>query len=206
MSLNNKQIEIIKIAEKLFAENGYEGTSVRAIAEAAGINVAMISYYFGGKRNLLKLLTLYRSHDFETELTHLLTQKHDYFEKIDLIIAYTIKRLHENRRVHKIANFEYAKAEGSEDFTHFTDQRRKNYRLIENYIKQGQQAGIFSKNINIPLIITTISGTYFGFYYNKKLFSAIHNISQEQSVDEFVEEELIPHLQRSIKAILTYEN
>jgi AcrR family transcriptional regulator len=36
----------------LFAERGYEGVQVWAIAEKAGVNKAMISYHFGGKRNL----------------------------------------------------------------------------------------------------------------------------------------------------------
>jgi AcrR family transcriptional regulator len=36
----------------LFAERGYEGVPVWAIAEKAGVNKAMISYHFGGKRNL----------------------------------------------------------------------------------------------------------------------------------------------------------
>jgi AcrR family transcriptional regulator len=36
----------------LFAERGYEGVSVRAIARTAGVNTAMISYHFGGKRTL----------------------------------------------------------------------------------------------------------------------------------------------------------
>jgi AcrR family transcriptional regulator len=36
----------------LFAERGYEGVPVRAIAQKAGVNTAMISYHFGGKRTL----------------------------------------------------------------------------------------------------------------------------------------------------------
>jgi len=36
----------------LFAERGYDGVRVWAIAERAGVNKAMISYHFGGKRQL----------------------------------------------------------------------------------------------------------------------------------------------------------
>jgi AcrR family transcriptional regulator len=36
----------------LFAERGYEGVPVSAIATRAGVNKAMISYHFGGKRGL----------------------------------------------------------------------------------------------------------------------------------------------------------
>src|SRR5262245_31829477 len=36
----------------LFAERGYDGVRVWAIAKKAGVNKAMISYHFGGKRPL----------------------------------------------------------------------------------------------------------------------------------------------------------
>jgi AcrR family transcriptional regulator len=39
-------------AGELFAEHGLEGTSVRAIAEKAGANIAAINYHFGSKENL----------------------------------------------------------------------------------------------------------------------------------------------------------
>jgi AcrR family transcriptional regulator len=39
-------------AERMFAANGYDGTSVRRLTEAAGANVAAVSYYFGGKEGL----------------------------------------------------------------------------------------------------------------------------------------------------------
>lgn len=40
---------LIDAAIKLFAERGYEGTSVRELATAAGVNVAAVSYHFGSK-------------------------------------------------------------------------------------------------------------------------------------------------------------
>ncbi len=41
-------------AARLFAARGYDGVSVRALAEAADVNVAAISYHFGGKRGLYR--------------------------------------------------------------------------------------------------------------------------------------------------------
>lgn len=45
---------ILAVAEELFAERGYAATSVRRIADAAGITPAMIHYYFGNKELLLR--------------------------------------------------------------------------------------------------------------------------------------------------------
>lgn len=43
---------IMDAAQDLFAENGYDHVSVRAIAERAGVNLALINRYFGSKREL----------------------------------------------------------------------------------------------------------------------------------------------------------
>ncbi len=45
---------ILETAEDFFATKGYAATSVREIAERAGVNPAMIHYYFGNKESLLK--------------------------------------------------------------------------------------------------------------------------------------------------------
>lgn len=44
--------QIQSAARALFAERGYRGTTLRAIAHAAGVNVALIKHYFGGKEQL----------------------------------------------------------------------------------------------------------------------------------------------------------
>jgi len=46
------QDRLLDAAEALFCEHGFEGTSVRDIAAAAGCNIAAVNYYFGGKNNL----------------------------------------------------------------------------------------------------------------------------------------------------------
>lgn len=43
---------LLAAGTRLFAERGYDGVSVRAIARTAGVNTALISYHFGGKRRL----------------------------------------------------------------------------------------------------------------------------------------------------------
>jgi len=45
---------IMKAAERLFAEHGYDGTSVRAIVAKARVNQAAINYHFAGKDGLYR--------------------------------------------------------------------------------------------------------------------------------------------------------
>ena len=44
--------KLLDAAEKLFAEKGFDGTSVRDITAEAKCNVAAVNYHFGGKDNL----------------------------------------------------------------------------------------------------------------------------------------------------------
>lgn len=46
--------KIMKAARLLFADRGYEGTSVREIAKAAEVNIASLNYYFASKENLFQ--------------------------------------------------------------------------------------------------------------------------------------------------------
>ena len=45
--------KLMDAAEKLFARRGYHGTSLRDITGAAKVDLALVRYYFGTKRNLL---------------------------------------------------------------------------------------------------------------------------------------------------------
>lgn len=46
--------QILDTAEELFSANGYAATPVRQIAEQAGVNPALVHYYFGDKKSLLQ--------------------------------------------------------------------------------------------------------------------------------------------------------
>ncbi|PKN42088.1 MAG: TetR/AcrR family transcriptional regulator [Deltaproteobacteria bacterium HGW-Deltaproteobacteria-18] len=48
----NKRDEILAAAQALFAEYGYAGTTMRMIAERAGVAFGLVSHYFGNKEKL----------------------------------------------------------------------------------------------------------------------------------------------------------
>ncbi|MGE0145607.1 MAG: TetR/AcrR family transcriptional regulator [Planctomycetota bacterium] len=52
MDLSTKTL-ILDVAERLFAEQGFAATSMRAITAAAGVNLAAVNYHFGSKEALL---------------------------------------------------------------------------------------------------------------------------------------------------------
>lgn len=44
---------LLAVAERLFAEHGFDGVSVRQLTAAAGVNLAAVNYHFGSKEGLL---------------------------------------------------------------------------------------------------------------------------------------------------------
>lgn len=47
---------ILLAAEKLFAEHGFHGVSIRAIADEAGVPLALVGYYYGPKHDLFRAI------------------------------------------------------------------------------------------------------------------------------------------------------
>src|SRR5215210_4932468 len=45
--------QILEAAREVLAADGYGGTSTRAVAERAGVQLSLVHYHFGGKRGLL---------------------------------------------------------------------------------------------------------------------------------------------------------
>src|SRR4051812_9252444 len=68
----DKKTQIIYTAEQLFSKKGFNGTSVREIAKEAGINIAMISYYFGSKEKLMEAVFERRSNNVRFQVEALL--------------------------------------------------------------------------------------------------------------------------------------
>src|SRR3954468_14384736 len=48
----DKKDHILDVAEKVFSELGFDGASTRLISGEAGVNMAMLNYYFGSKEGL----------------------------------------------------------------------------------------------------------------------------------------------------------
>jgi AcrR family transcriptional regulator len=44
--------KLLEVAERLFAEKGFDGVGVREITAEAGCNVSAVNYYFGNKKGL----------------------------------------------------------------------------------------------------------------------------------------------------------
>src|SRR5260370_24522023 len=61
------RIKLLRAARRMFAQRGYQATTVRDICASAGANVALVTYYFGGKKGLYMAVL----RDFMEQSSHL---------------------------------------------------------------------------------------------------------------------------------------
>ncbi len=200
--MNYKQIQILKVAETLFAENGFDGTSIRDISKIAKINVAMISYYFGSKEKLLEALVLYKTSGLKEQLVNLIDENLEPFDKINKLISLYIYRLNCNKGIYRILHFELTSKKRVLELDSFSEIKKENLKSLEIIIKEGQSKGVFRKDVIIPLLTPTILGTFFHFQMNKPFYEDILGLKTEEAYNNYVKTDLTKHIQHTIKAVL----
>lgn len=205
-NLNDKQIQILEVAEMLFAEKGFDGTSIRDISKEAKINVAMVSYYFGSKEKLLESLILYKTSGLKERLINIIDENLEPIEKINKLIDLYINRINCNKGIYRILHFELASKKRILELESFSEIKKSNLKSLELIVQEGQAKGVFRKDVIIPLITPTILGTYFHFNMNKPFFEEILNLQTEESFNNYIKNDLTKHIQQTIKALLVYEN
>jgi len=203
---NDKQIHILQIAEKLFADKGFDGTSIRTIAKEAKINIAMVSYYFGSKERLLEKLIFYRTQDLKMQLESIFNEELSPILKIERFIESYIEKIDKNRDLYQILHFEISSQKRAMDLKAFTDIKKRNLVTLKKIIEEGQDKKVFKMNVTIPLITPTILGTYFHFHTNKPFFQEVLDLKTEAQYNHYIKNELTKHIQQTIKSILIHEN
>lgn len=66
---------IKEVARRIFLEHGYEGAKIRQIADEAGVNLAMVNYYFRSKEQLFKSIYLETFREFLGRIIVLLNEE-----------------------------------------------------------------------------------------------------------------------------------
>lgn len=198
--MTKKHIQIIEKAEELFATQGYEGTTVRDIADAAGVNLAMISYYFGSKEKLLEALFMERMnatrHRIEAVVNN---QSLTPFQKIETLIDEYITRVEEKEAFYKIMLSEQVINKNTVVMKLLKELKLTYARLISSVIEEGQKQKIFRKDVDIVLMLTTMTGTVMFMLINKDYYREFNN--QKKLPNPVFEEQLSARLREHVKTI-----
>lgn len=208
MEYNEKQLQILKVAEQLFATKGFDGTSVRDISKEADVNVAMISYYFGSKEKLLQAIFIQRTDHLKMQIESMLQDKNlSPLQKVYNLIDTYVDKIAQEPNFHKLMIGMSVTQQDEIIQTAILDGKRRNHELIKKLIQEGQKTGAFKKNIDVPLMMATMIGTTNHIMTSARFFKNICN-SDRLSDEEFqknIKKKLTLHLKTLFKAILTYD-
>lgn len=208
MEWSEKQLQILHVAEELFASKGFEGTSVRDIAQKAEVNVAMISYYFGSKEKLLQSLILNR-----TEQTGLILEglshnmKLSPWEKIDKVIDYYVDKILNERNFHTIMNRQISLVQDKKLTEILINVKKRNSSMISEIIHEGQRKKIF-RNVNVTLTIGTVMGTILQVSMSKPFYCSLLKIDAGDDISYYkkIRPQLKLHLKSLLRAHLSINN
>lgn len=210
MEYNAKQLQIIHVAERLFAGKGFSGTSIRDIAHAADINVSMISYYFGSKEKLIEALFEVKSVESTTRLETIISNDDlSPIQKVFILIDGAIDRLLGNQCFHNIMLREQL---SGEDRTQVISDlifnlKFKNWEGLDTIIKEGQNKGHFRDDINVSLLSATLYGTINQVITTQAFFKKINKLEHltQEEFEKDLKLKLSKHLKSIFKATVAYE-
>ena len=199
----DKKEQLLEAAEGLFAEHGYEGTSVRKLADKAHVNVAMISYYFGSKEKLFEALVEYRAGVSREKLQSLNRKEFSPVTKIEMLVDFYVDKIFDNHRFHRIIQREIALQQRSKMHELITDILMNNVNEMRKMIEEGQRKKIFRK-VDIECTIASLIGTISQVTKSSMLACKMINVNPETNsifdeknknrVKKHLKELLINHL------------
>jgi AcrR family transcriptional regulator len=207
MAITDKHTHILKKAEELFAAKGFDGTSVRDIADAAGVNLAMISYYFGSKEKLMESLFRERMDAMKIRVETIIENKTlKPYEKIETLIDEYINKVIEKQSFHKIMICEQLINKNTIVLKHLKELKLGYARLISELIAEGQQAKVFKQDVDVMLLLNTMTGTATQMVLNREYYKEFNNYKKMPTAElnELIIKKLRTHIKNIYKAILGY--
>ncbi len=208
MNFTEKQGQILATAEKLFAVSGYEGTSVRDIADTAGVNIAMISYYFGSKEKLMEALFQQRSNLVKMKVEVLLQDEAlTPMEKMYSLAQEYTQKLFDKHHFFKIMMCEQIINKNPVVLELLGDLKKRNAEEISRLIIHGQENGAFKKDVDIMLLINTLNGVTIQTLIGQDVYRHFHKLEDmpDEQFKELLKKNLVDYLKVVLKALLHHE-
>ncbi|MCT2588890.1 TetR/AcrR family transcriptional regulator [Streptomyces sp. N2-109] len=143
---------LLAAATRLFAERGYERTSVQEIVEAAGVTKGALYHYFGSKDDLL--------HEIYGRLLRLQQQRLDAFAGADAPVERRLRDAAADVVVTTIDNLDDAviffrtmHQLSPEKHKQVRTERRRYHERFRALIEEGQSSGAFSTETPADLVV-----------------------------------------------------
>lgn len=193
MSGDERRSQILRVAIKLFSQNGFRGTTTREIARAAGVSEAMVFRHFATKHELYHAILDHkacegRAADPMEMIREALTAKDD--EQVFYQLILNVLKKHEGDPEFMRLLFHSA-LEGHELAEIFIDENLVPiYEFISAYIAQRQEDGAIRANINPRVIVRALVGMMIHHALNNSLWDRkrrLLDVSNEEAAKNFTE-------------------
>ena len=180
MKYNNETSKkIMKVALKLFSEQGYYPTTTKQIAEEAGVNELTIFRHFGSKSNLFQVTTEYYVIDSKIDSILKNTEDLSFEEAMFLITNRIYKLLIQNTKLYKV---QMKLSDNEKDFVKLK-LSRKVISILTDYFK-GLKENNKIKGEPYIMAVTIINSLLGAFTIEILGDYTVSNIKWEELVEE----------------------
>lgn len=189
---DTKQL-ILDSAQELFAENGFDATSTREIALKAGVNIAMLSYYFNSKLNLLKEIIDTKMME-SWDVSKLVFEQINHWEILDQFIDIHVEKIFKNSSFHCMMFRETTFHNREEVNELWFSYLKQHHEFFTKFLRNGHKKGIFRKvdeELTLLTIISTISRMVMSQWFLDRL---INSDNKEQVLSDAFKKRLKKHL------------
>jgi len=205
----DKKDHILDVAEKVFADLGYDGASTRTISGEAGVNMAMLNYYFGSKEGLFLAVFKRKIDSFRTLLQNISNNDSiSAWDKLDKCIDNYVERIIANNCFQKLINREVSMNKRGDLTDKIIEILMVNVYEVKRIMEEGVSSGLFHADVDIPLVIATLFGTKNYIVNMPQLSSLIlgHDIRDEKFMEDELKPRVKTYMKRLLKAYLVKEH
>ena len=195
---NNTKKTILRSAEGLFAKQGFELTTVREIAKKAGINVAMVYYYFNTKEELHQKIIEDSFNLLGQSLQEGIDQGKGHEEKIRDVVKVYINFLHHHKDIHRIILRETISPSKNIDMI-VKKYISRNFDLVHSIMKEGVQKGVFRKHDTTLSTFSLIGMILYYFTYEPVFIRLISPEKRKKPITEFLPNHIFNLFMEGIK-------
>jgi len=204
----DKKDHILDVAERIFSDLGFDGASTRTISGEAGVNMAMLNYYFGSKEGLFLAIFERKIASFQTLLQNIGSEGISSWEKLEKCIDNYVDRIIVNNCFQKLINREMSISKRTDLSDKITEILMVNVLEFKKIFDEGIKTGSFHKDIDTQLLTATIFGTK-NYIINAPHVSSLllgHDIRDEKFLEEKLKPRIKKYMKRLLKAYLLIDN
>jgi AcrR family transcriptional regulator len=196
----DKRAHILAVAEQLFADNGFDGTSVRDIAQLANVNLAMISYYFGSKEKLLEALIEDRA-GYTLGILEELNKDQSLtpWDKLERMIDFYVDKIMNNYRFHCIMSHQYNNTRSADVKELIINIKLRNFEQFKKVINDGQKKKFFRK-VDVELTMASWFGTLTQMTSSRAYYCRLLKI--DETDDATFRKKIVPRLKTHLKQLV----